>query len=553
MALTLPRLELLGAEIVWLLDLEIAGQVFRFATEDAEVASESGDTLIYVEGLADPGTGRSFDGTAEIAIPIEINSDDAWATIVAQFGLIERTPGTLRQWVEGITLEAAEVVLTGHVSGFTYNEPNDPVSFSLVRRERETSRLIPSSGMVIDDTTWPVRGGFDTDEKILGVRYPMIFGTPGNLGGGVIVAATEAMMVEFRMSPNNNLRLLIAGHRVAAATVTIFDYTDDAPVSNTASVIHEPDGVGRICALVDPQAAGFNANELGRTWYIGWNEPGFDAGNGALVGAGDVIEWILRTWTDIRIDAARFASVRERLNAYQLDPTIINAQLRPSEWLNSELLPLLPVEPQQGEDGLWYRIRRTTAVLSDVVAVLNADTGEVQVASPITWQSGDIVNEVTIEYAEDRGTGNMLRRIVIGAKVGERARPDELDTDLPGTDTRFLGNFRARLSVNLFRNGQSDGVFPLQLQAPTVYDSRTAARIAQDKIEEQALPRRSTSYTAGSEQLGLSEGDVVLIIDTARGINEELAEVRDVVAGGAVTTIPVLFFDDPLLVKRLAG
>jgi hypothetical protein len=207
----------------------------------------------------------------------------------------------------------------------------------------------------------------------------------------------------------------------------------------------------------------------------------------------------------------------------------------------------------QGEDGLWYRMRRTTATLSDVVAVLNADTGEVQPSSSITWLSEQIVNEVTVEYAEDRGTGNMLRRIVVGAKSGQRARPDELDTDLPDTDTRFLGNIRARISVDLFRNSQSDGVYPLQLQAATVYDSATAARIARDKIEEQALPRRATSYTAGAEQLSLNQGDVVLVIDSVRLGTQQLAEVRDVVAGGADVEIPLLFFDDPLLVKRLAG
>lgn len=551
--MALTRLQLLGAQVVWLLDLEIGGQVFRFATEDVAIATESGDTVIYREGLADIQRGRSFDGTAEVSVPIQITSDDAWADIVARFGLVERSPGTLRQWIEGITLDEAEVVLTGHISGFTYDEPNEPISFALVRRERETSRILPSAGMVIDEFTWPARGGFTTDERVFGVRYPMIFGTPGNLGA-TIVAATEALLVEFRSAPSNDFRLLIAGHRVAATVVTIFDYTDEgAVVSNVATVIHEPDAVGRMCALVDPKAAGFNNVDFGRVYYIGWDEAGFDAGTGALVGAGDIIEWILRTWTDVKLDAARFASVRQTLNAYQLDPTIINAQVQPGEWLNSELLPLLPVEPRQGADGLWYRVRRTTAVLSDVVAVLNADTGEVQSSAPITWQSEGVVNEVTIQFAEDRGTGTMRQRIVLGAKAGERGRPDELDTDLPSTDTRFLGNFRARLSVNLFRNAQSDGVFPVQIEAPTVYDSATAVRIAQDIVEQQALPRRSTSYTAGTEQLNLNEGDVVLIIDTARGIVEQLAEVRDNIAGGPDVQIPVLLFDDPLLVQRLSG
>lgn len=528
----------------WLLDLHLGGRVLRFATAPVYVPTDAGPEVQYREGLADFDQGQSSEGSADFAVPQSLDVGDAWAEFSARFLIMERSRAVIRRWYEGQTLEEARVLIDGFVSGFGYGEPDEPVSFTVARLVWNHSRMMPTAGMVVDETTWPVRAGFETDEKILGSWYPMIFGRPGNIGGD-IVPATEGLLVEWRNAPPNDRRLLIAGHRVAAAEVTVFDFSDeDEPASEVLPVVHEADAVGRVCALVD--TSGGLTIEMGRVYYIGWNGAGLSQGIEALEGAGDLIEWILRTWTDVQIDAARFASVRDRLNAYRLSPYTMNSQVDPSEWLSAEVLKLLPVEPQQSVDGLWYRMRRLTATKADSKARLNADNGRIQRASDIVSESDSIVNEVTVEFAPDRSTNRYRRRVVVGPV--DKGRPkDELQPGLDGIDSRFVGSYRAQVSFQQFRRQ------PLTIQAGACYDPATAVRIARDTVDAQALPRRAVQYTGEIELDAFTEGDVITLNDTSVGLIDVLAEVRDIVTGGPDVGLDLLLFDDPARLERLIG
>lgn len=542
------RRELFDTAGHWLIDLYLGGRVLRFATAPLEVLTEDGAAHQYREGLADFTHGESAGGSADLSISVSLDVGESWAELAARFLIMERSRAVIRRFYEGQTLEGARVLLDGFVSGFGYGEQDEPVTFAVARRVWNHSRMMPLPGMVVDETTWPVRAGFETDAKILGTWYPMIWGTPGMItsaDGVQVLPATEAILVEWRNSPPNDRRLLVAGHRVAASEVTIFDYTEeDAPVEEVLPVIHEADGVGRLCALVDDTGSGLTV-EMGRVYYVGWAEPGFTRGEIAIEGAGDLIEWVLNTWTDVQIDRARFASVRDRLNLYRLSP-YINTQVDPGEWLNAEILKLLPVEPQQGAAGLWYRMRRIAATEADAVTRLDADHGRIQRASAIVSESDSIVNECTVEYAPDRSTNRYTARVIVGPD--DNGRPlDELQPSLTEPDDRYVGSYRAQVSVQQF------GRQPVTMQAGAVYDPATAVRIARDIVDAQALPRRSVAYTGELELAALSEGDVVILNDTAAGLIDVLAEVRDVTTGGPDVALSFLLFDDPATLGRLMG
>ena len=91
------------------------------------------------------------------------------------------------------------------------------------------------------------------------------------------------------------------------------------------------------------------------------------------------------------------------------------------------------------------------------------------------------------------------------------------------------------------------------MQAGAVYDPATAVRIARDIVDAQALPRRAVAYTGELELAALSEGDVVILNDTAAGLIDVLAEVRDVTTGGPDVALSFLLFDDPATLGRLMG
>lgn len=528
----------------WLIDLYLGGRVLRFATAPLDVPTDAGGVIRYREGLRDFQSGRSSEGAPGFSVSVELDVSEQWAELAARFVIMERSRAVLRRFYEGQTLEAARVLVDGFVSGFAYGEPDEAVSFAVVREVWNHSRKMPTAGMVVDETTWPVRAGFETDEKIIGTWYPMVWGTPGNIGG-TIVPATEGLLVEWRNAPPNDRRLLLAGHRVAAAEVTVFDFSDeDVPVSAVVPVVHEADAVGRLCALADTTGSGLTM-ELGRVYYVGWDGPGFTRGDVPLEGAGDLIEWTLNTWTDVQIDRARFASVRQRLNLYRLSPYVMNSQVDPQEWLNSEVLNLLPVEVQQGDAGEWYRLRRLTATKADAVARLDADTGRIQRASAIVSESESIVNECAVEYAPDRSTNRYRRRVVVGPT--DNGRPsDELQPSLAAEDDRFVGSYRAQVSRQQF------GRQPITIQAGAVYDPATAVRIGRDVVDAQALPRRAVSYTGENELAAFSEGQIIILNDSAVGLHDVLTEIRDITTGGPEVILSLLLFDDPATLERLA-
>jgi len=50
---------------VWLLDIEIAGEVRHYATESQTVTTINGDSILYLSGLGDPELSRATQGLAE--------------------------------------------------------------------------------------------------------------------------------------------------------------------------------------------------------------------------------------------------------------------------------------------------------------------------------------------------------------------------------------------------------------------------------------------------------------------------------------------------------
>jgi hypothetical protein len=539
------RSQLLGLRGEWLLDLVVAGQVYRFGTTPAEVEDIDGITYTYVEGLQDLSQSVGSSGTPDSSVDIEIDASTAWADFVGNFATIERSRCTIRRWFPGQTLEAARVVLEGELQGFSYGEENEPISFSVVRSIRRQSRLLPTAGMVVDSETWPVRGAWVIDERVRGTYYPIVIGAPG--AGSTPSPATEALIVETDGADNTD-KLLIAGHEVLASSVVVYDYTDEvAPVSATLTVTTTTDGAGRKVAIVEPALAlGGVAVTPGRVYYVGWGTSNLGIRNprtgAGLRGAADVIEWLLSTWTDVAVDAARFAGVRARLNQYKID-TYINTPIDPEEWLNAEVLPLLPVEARQGERGLYFYVHPTDVDARHVATRLDADTGQIQRVSTITSSSDSLVNEVTVEYRPDRATGAFRSRVTLSATDG--LRTDELAPDL--TDARVRGSYRARLSQARY------GRLPLTIQAHAVSDPATAVRIGQDVIARQALPRRLVEYEGGPELESLDVGQVVRLNDSRVGFADELAVLLDIRIEGSRVVLPFELLDDPVLLQRVVA
>ena len=548
-ALIVPArvVESTACEIIWILDIEVSGHVYRFADEPAEVINSQGDVLVYREGLSKIEHSTASDGSTDLAIPIEINSEVMWAQAVADYRRVERASAVLRRWGVGSGFDSARVVLSGWVEGGAYGGPLESLTFSLRRPGWSSGDMIPTAGMIVDATTWPSSGrpAFEPDVKILGAAYPIIIGSPG-LSGGSITAATEALAVEVEITPVGGTaeRLMVAGHSVAAPSISLYDYTDDdnPEVLTSLAVTEYLDLAGRTVSLVEP-AGGFTSDILaGRVYYVGWPDPGGiknPFGSGALRGAGDVIEWIITRWTSLEFDGARHAAVRDILNLYKID-THINIPMDPMEWLASAVLAILPVEPRNGEDGIYYQMRRPGVGRHSSVMHLDTGTYIVDRTSSITISADDIVNEVTVEYCPDRSSDRYRSRVILGGEFGGPSS-DALQLGL-GTDARVRGSYRASLSLATY------GRLPMTVSASAVCDPATASRIAGDVIERMALPTRTVEMLGQCElEDRLRVGDIVTISDADTSMVDQLAEVRDITVGGATVPLLLELIDDPVI------
>lgn len=533
------RSELLGKRGEWLLDLEANGRQFRFATAPVQVVRDDGVVLQYREGLNDLEESFALDGSADIAISVTIDASDPWDELVGAFLSFERSPATLRRWFEGQSFERARVLIDGRVNGFTYGDRLEPVSFAVLRQVDTDSRRLPTPGMVVDLTTWPT-----ADDRVIGAHYPVVIGSPGTGAAGAPSPASEGLYAE----PGASGKLMVAGHRVLATQVRVFDYAGSgAPVDDTLPVEIATDGVGRVTSIVD--MSGFSGTvDVGRNYYIGWDLA--DGGGlvspitgGLLRGGADIIEWMLRVFTGVQLDAARFAGTRDRLNAYLFD-THINDPVAPLDWLSSEILPVLPVEPRQGDGGLFYYIRRWDATSNDAVARLDADLRQVQRESSIETRSEQIVNEVAVQFGPNRQTGGFRSRVVVGAFDGRRGLADEFAPGIDEEDPRFIPSFLSALSQTKY------GRQPIEVQLNSVWDTGTATRHAQDLLAAQALPRRYVTYSAQTEFETLDVGDVVVLNDSSVNLSDVVALVVDLTAGGPEVELELEVLDDPTLLER---
>ena len=77
-----------------------------------------------------------------------------------------------------------------------------------------------------------------------------------------------------------------------------------------------------------------------------------------------------------------------------------------------------------------------------------------------------------------------------------------------------------------------------------IWDDVTAGLIAEDRLAQLALPKRSISYEGGPELEGYEVGSVVLLNDPELYISDEPAIIMDVVVGsGQRVTLSLVLFD----------
>lgn len=522
---------------IWLLEVTVGGREMLYAEQPVEVTDSRGRVRVYQEGLGGLVEGVADEGELERSISISLDAAGDWSALTRLGRSLERSPARLLRWPEGALYELARPVLEGQARGLSYGGELEPITFAIVRAaSRSDGGVIPPARAAVDSTTWPVASGYVTAESALGTAYPIVIGQPGT----ATVPASSCPLVETGHASLTVDRVLLSAVPVAATQVEVFDVTDEgAYEAVTLTIAETPDGAGRRVQTAVVGGLFTVATTAKRKYQASWIHGGgaLNPATGlALRGAGDVLEWVITTFSRLPFDSIAFAASRDVLNSYLLD-FFVDAQTDVEE-LAGAIAGMLPVHARQGRNGLYYALRRLEIRPEDAVASLSADRLEIQRDGGIEVDSDGIVNEVAVSFAPAGSSDRYTRRLILTGQD----RADELAPGLQlGDDARVEVTYRATLSQREY------GVLPVEIDLPLVYDAATARRVALDTLALQAGAKRFTRYTGGWELEAIEPDQVVLISDDEMGLDAAAALVLDAEVGGPEVALDLMFYDDPVL------
>jgi len=264
-------------------------------------------------------------------------------------------------------------------------------------------------------------------------------------------------------------------------------------------------------------------------------------GDRLLRGAGDVLDYMLSRHYSGQVDAARVAAAQAYLNQWKIDAWI-EEPVNVWDWLESEVLPLLPVEMRESPDGVYPAIIRYDVTGSDSRGSLIGGENAVR-DSVVSYTSSDVINEVIVKYRPVRDTWQGQRTVTAQAEQVSIDAPNTrlgtaFSTNQPGwygaPDVRVLGNQRAALSQAKY------GLKSKEIKAGALWDTASAILTATWILDRYALPRRRVRYRVLEDRWDV--GDVLLLTDDEVSISEALAIVTDVTpeTGGDYTLDLVL-------------
>ena len=254
--------------------------------------------------------------------------------------------------------------------------------------------------------------------------------------------------------------------------------------------------------------------------------------------AGDVIQFMLER-AGLKIDYARMASATAALQSYRFD-CVVDSPIKPLEWLETNVLPFLPVSIVQSNDGWYPVVWRRDAQAADATAVLDVGLdSDIRLVGNVDFDS-DVINRVSLQYQYDvqhstytntAWRGGVPKDHPAEGFYGLATGPTTYD---PGDDAYSI---------------ISQAVFGVQTRAYTsacVYDAATAGRVLADRIRAFGQPRMRATYTV-PRSYGLELGQVVTLTDPQLSLYSRVALVESIeIDSTGLDGIRLLFITDPL-------
>lgn len=489
-----PRRLLLGASMVWLVEITFAGRVWRLARELVDVESDDG-TLTFVGGLEDIQVVEALPIAGEepeaAQADLELVFPDDVAELVAHGHRLDGAQVVVAQWIRGTSYEERLPRLVGRAVGTQFGASTEPIRLRVEGRALDDRSSIPDPAAKVTARTWP-----DAPEASVGRVYPEIIGAPGAFDADGTTKGSPGIAVS--VSAGRVVDVLVAGHVTAATSVTVMSSGEEGTAA-VVPVSFELDGAGRRVAVVDisGQSNAFRSTEA--DFWVRWHAGGgmlVDDRSRALETGGEVLTHMLRRAT-FPVDLGRCAAAEPLLRGYRF-AGYINEPVSAWGWVRAQLLPNLPVALVQGPEGLYPVVwRRTVRPAQESVAHLDLD------ADPTLSRVGDLgedhedpVNRVSIAYGLDADTGDYRGSALLGGS--DAASHPILLADLGQREAAQAGERRR--------------YYDLAVEVDISYERVTAMLVGKDALALRALPSVPLTLIAPSPAFEFLEvGDVVTV------------------------------------------
>lgn len=533
----------------YLLDLEVEGAIYRFSDQQLEIV-EGQRTVQYQAGLSALAI-EVGEGPTAIAIELEPYAGAAqWQELVRRGALLDRASATVRRWYEGTAGELAQVIAQGFTVESELGGDAEALTFSIDSSRWDATTTIPALTQYLDATTWPVTTSpyaLKPDPEGQGAYYPRIYGYPGrsavNVWGSVFLqeAAVPAVLAEWGDGAltYNDSKLILAGHAIYATQATIVDVSGGytRPGNNaslTLTVETMQDLRGQTVSFVR-RGSGNGVFQMrpGNEYWAVVAGGVIDAQTGTpLRQVGAVISDLL-SQAGVAVDRGRMAAARGQLDQYLVD-AVIAEPVRAQDWIESVIGGSLSLVRREGPAGIWYELRRYEAPAAEIVAHLVGDAPDeasapgtpVQRTSRLRWSDyRSVENEITCRYLPTRSGYQKTARLVA-------------DTSPDTAKGEYCAQLAAISQVRY-------GLKPAALEIVWTADDATALAVAQRRILERGICRRSFSVVGGLELDALEPNQAISYTEEAVGLHQAPAVIRSVGLGLQSVALTIELIDDP--------
>jgi hypothetical protein len=538
----IPTASILGNRPEYLLEWDVFGAVFRFATSSVSVTDAAGRALRFVVGL-EP-VAASPDGEP-VAVTVSPGAGPDWAKLRARGIMLEGTRATVRRWYIGQTLESAPIVAIGWVYDVEYGSLEQPITFSVARVTPivEPSSLYPPASACFSEDTWPVQNSaiWARVQDFDNVPYPTVIGKPGGTGNPPAAPAYIGEEAWEYVALYQSSKLVICRGEVVATSVTVIDVSELRSESGF-TVQYTADNLGEKVAYVDFTGSDWVIPNPEHEYAVDWGDGAGGIYNlertECLRKLGDLLCWVLATQTRQRVDLQAQYAQRDLLNGFKVD-TCIAERVDLIEWVERNLMPLFPIRKVISDrGGVYFEANRYALGTPGAEGVLDADAGRVvRLGGVRTKTPADgIANHIRLRFGIDVAGRVWYSRAISGD---------------PSDDTTVTPNLLCKWSQTLLAVDGSDGVRATEIDADCIWDKATAELCLQSLARLRALPREIVAYEGGLELERYRVGDALRIVDSEIYLDHRIAYVAEPPrVEGATVALLLELEPDPTQVAR---